>query len=319
MDEEAIDILMATYNGEKYLNEQIHSILNQSYQNFRLIICDDHSKDGTAVILQEFADKYPNKILIVNSEKNLGAKENFSFLMQHAKANYIMFSDQDDLWMNEKIAKTYSEMKRLERIHGNNIPLLVHSDLKVVDKNCAVLGNSFWKYSNLKADKYHHTGRFLIQNVVTGCTVMMNKSLNILSFPIPKESLMHDWWIGLVASTFGKIGLVHEPLIYYRQHGLNTLGAKKFGTFKFYITALKKAFRNDELKMKDLSDRLSQAKAFYDRYETQFDDTQKKIVADYIHLIHFSWLKKRVTAVRHGFYRSGFIRNFFNFIVMFKP
>ncbi len=314
MNKDTIDVLMATYNGEKYLNEQIQSILNQSHQDFRLIICDDHSKDGTRNICQEFASKYPDKIFIICSEKNLGAKENFSFLMEHAKANYIMFSDQDDIWMNDKIAKTFNEMKRLEMIHGKNIPLLVHSDLKVVDKNCAVLGDSFWKYSNLKAHQYHDTGRFLIQNVVTGCTIMMNRKLNLLSFPIPKESLMHDWWIGLVASTFGKIGLVDESLIYYRQHGRNTLGAQQFGTFQFYKNAFKKILGKDEMLK-----RIAQAEVFLERYKDQFNDAQKKLVEDYIRLIHFSWAKKRTHAIRHGFYRSGFLRNFFNFFVMFKP
>ena len=98
-----IDILMATYNGEKYLDTQINSILNQTEQNFRLLICDDHSRDGTGALIEKFSREYPSKIFIVKSEKNLGAKANFSFLMQHATADYIMFADQDDFWQEEKI------------------------------------------------------------------------------------------------------------------------------------------------------------------------------------------------------------------------
>lgn len=319
MKKPEVDILMATYHGEKYLETQIYSILNQSFQDFRLLICDDHSKDRTSQLLEEFSVKYPDKIVIIKSEKNLGAKGNFSYLMQHAEANYIMFADQDDFWMKEKIEKTLNEMKRLENVHGRLLPLLVHSDLTVVDQDCAVLDNSFWKYSNLKVDSYQKINRFLVQNVVTGCTMMINQNLCKLSFPIPAESFMHDWWIALVASAFGKIGLVNEPTILYRQHSSNTLGAKKFGSINFLKEGFKKLWNNDQQYQSQVLTRLNQAKILLMRYSNQLSLGDKQIINDYIQLNHASWLKKRIIVLKHGLFRSGFLRNFVIFFIKLTP
>jgi len=314
-----IDILMATYNGEKYLDTQINSILNQTEQNFRLLICDDHSKDGTRELIEKFIREHPSKIFIVKSEKNLGAKANFSFLMQHATADYIMFADQDDFWQEEKIAKTLKEMKRLVDFYGNETPLLVHTDLTVVDKNCAVIDNSFWKYSNLKVFSYKTTNRFLIQNVVTGCTMMINQPLCKLGSPVPQESFMHDWWIALVASTFGKIGLVNEATMLYRQHGSNTLGAKKFASLNFIKEGLKRFWKNDPSFQDQVKARVSQAKVLLERYQNQLSKHHICLIQDYIHLQEYSWFKKRRIVLKHGFFRSGFLRNFFTFFLKLRP
>lgn len=314
MKEETVEILMATYNGQNYLEEQINSILNQSHQNIRLLICDDHSSDETVKVIDKYVTKYPEKIVKIVSPKNLGAKGNFSFLMEHAKADYIMFSDQDDIWKTEKVAKTLDEMKRLEKVHGKDIPLLVHTDLVVVDQNCAVLGHSFWKYSNLNAPAFHTLNRFLMQNVVTGCTMMMNNRLCLLSVPVPQESLMHDWWIALVAAQFGKIGLVTEPTLLYRQHGKNTLGAQKFGVIQSSINVLMKFLRGDTHYQVQMLKRIAQAKAFLQRYQNELNPKEIKMVEDYFNLNDFSWVKKRVVVLKYKFFRSGFFRNFLTFM-----
>jgi glycosyltransferase involved in cell wall biosynthesis len=314
-----VDILMATYNGEKYLDAQIQSILKQTYQHFRILICDDHSKDGTKSLIEKYLKDHPNKIFKIDTPVNLGAKGNFSFLMEHVSANYIMFSDQDDLWIEDKIAKTLNQMKILEKLHGQNLPLLVHSDLKVVDKDCNLIDSSFWKYSNLKVYSYHKTNRFLIQNVVTGCTMMMNRNLCELAHPVPQESFMHDWWIALVASTFGKIGLVNEPTILYRQHGSNTLGAKKFATWNFLRDGFKRFWKNDKNFQDQVAARVNQAKVLLERYQDRLKATDKQLIHDYIMLQTYPWFKKRVVVLRHGFFRSGFLRNFFTFFLKLRP
>lgn len=319
MKKPEVDILMATYHGEKYLETQIYSILNQSFQDFRLLICDDHSKDGTLRLLEKFSNEHPNKIVIIKSEKNLGAKGNFSYLMQHAEADYIMFADQDDFWMEEKIEKTLNEMKLLENVHGRLMPLLVHSDLTVVDQDCAILDRSFWKYSNLKVDSYHKLNRFLMQNVVTGCTMMINQNLIKLSCPVPAESFMHDWWIALVASAFGKIGIVNEPTILYRQHSSNTLGAKKFGSINFLKEGFKKLWNNDQQFQSQVLTRLNQAKILLTRYPDLLSFKDKELIHDYIQLNHASWLKKRMIILKHGLFRSGFLRNFVIFFIKLTP
>ncbi|HRD56056.1 MAG TPA: glycosyltransferase family 2 protein [Parachlamydiaceae bacterium] len=317
MSEEAVDILMATYNGKNYLKEQIESILKQSHQNFRILICDDSSIDSTPSMIDGFLREHPNRIFQLRAESKLGAKGNFSFLMQHAKAPYIMFSDQDDIWLEDKIAKALKAMKNLEAAYGKEKPLLVHTDLKVVDQNLNVLGNSFWKYVNLNAPSFCTLNHLLMQNAVTGCTIMMNKPLCQLSFPVPDVSLMHDWWVALVASAFGKIAVLNEQTILYRQHSSNTLGAKKFGTWNYFKGLWSKLLSGSAKKLS--LQRLSQADAFLKNYDHLLNSAQKKMIQDYLKLKDFSFFKRFLVIKKHRFYRSGFLRNFLMLMVKWQP
>lgn len=314
-----IDVLMATYNGEKYIDSQIQSLLNQTHQNFCLYICDDHSKDNTKTIIEKYANDYPEKIKIIVSEKNLGAIQNFSFLMSQSKADYVMFADQDDLWINDKIEKTLAKMKHLEKVHGKELPLLVHTDLTVVDQNLKVLGKSFWKYTHLKPFSFHTTNRFLVQNVVTGCTMMLNRQLCQLSLPVPHEALMHDWWIALTAATFGKIGIVTKPTILYRQHGSNTLGAKKFKLFKNLKDGFIAYCSNDQALQNKMKAKQAQARVFFERFQTQLNDNEQLMFKDYLNFQNSSFLKKRIIVIKHGFYRSKCLINCGLFVMGVKP
>lgn len=319
MNTEQITILMATYNGEKYLDAQIHSILNQTYQNFQLIICDDLSKDETKKLIEKFAKSFPDKIKIIDSSINQGAIQNFSFLMQHATTDYVMFADQDDIWMQDKVEKSYLEMKSLEKVHGNQVPLLVHTDLTVVDQNLNILGQSFWKYTNLKPHLFSRMNRFLVQNVVTGCTMLLNRPLYELARPVPECALMHDWWIGLTAATFGKIGIVNAPTILYRQHGSNTLGAKKFQLFKVVREGFKAYTSKDRTLQKKMNARQNQAKAFFEKYGDKLNSDQLHVIQDYLKFHEYSSLKKRYMVIKHGFYRSETMINCLLFLIGAKP
>lgn len=157
-----VDILLATYNGEKFVADQIRSILEQTYKNVRLIIRDDGSTDGTRAILEFFSRQYPEKIIVLPQEHNLGIRGNFSKLMEHAKADYIMFSDQDDIWLPEKITKTLDKMKQVEKEHGPKRPILVHTDLIVTDKNLNTLHQSYWILSRLRPTRCRSLSKMLV-------------------------------------------------------------------------------------------------------------------------------------------------------------
>ena len=133
--EEKVDVLLATYNGEKYLKEQIDSILNQTYQNINLIISDDNSNDSTRKILEEYK-KIDNRIKTYLQDKNLGYIKNFEFLLTKVESNYYMLSDQDDVWLPEKIEKS---MKTLKEKNAD----LVFGDLEVVDEKLNTIYPSF--------------------------------------------------------------------------------------------------------------------------------------------------------------------------------
>ena len=175
-----ISIIMAVYNGERYLSEQIDSILAQSHSEFSLHIRDDASSDNTWDILTKYEQRYPDKIKISRRDRdnNSGsAKHNFLGMMVNIKDDYIMLCDQDDVWLPDKIKKTFEKMKEMEGKYGTETPIMVHTDLQVVDQDLKILNPSYKQAmnSNFNRTDFHQV---LIQNILTGCTAMYNRSLS---------------------------------------------------------------------------------------------------------------------------------------------
>ena len=240
---EQIDILMATYNGEKYLKEQIESILNQTYANIRLIISDDCSTDSTKDIIKEYENK-DKRVISYFQEKNLGYVKNFEFLLTKVENEVYMLSDQDDYWLPEKVEHTYNCLKK-------NGADLVFTDLTVVDEKQNIVGNSFNDMMDLtrKINKTLNTRELVyLYNCVTGCTLMAKKDMIDKILPIPTNSnhLFHDHWITLVTSINGKIAYLPEKLIKYRQHENNQIGAKH----KIYTNNTIEEIRNHFINVK---------------------------------------------------------------------
>lgn len=219
---EKVDILLATYNGENYIREQIDSILNQTHKEFRLLISDDGSTDKTRTILEEYKNK-DSRIEIFFQENNLGVVKNFEFLLKKVEAKYYMFSDQDDIWKESKIEKSLNKIEE-----GFD---LVYSDLEVVDENLNVTYESYWKLKGIynKVKKYNNFEALYLNNFITGCTMISKKELINSFMPLPNTSkfVLHDYWISLIISQNGKITYIEEPLIKYRQHKNNKVGSKK--------------------------------------------------------------------------------------------
>ena len=221
-----VSVLLAAYNGENYIRDQLDSILNQTFSDLSVVISDDLSEDDTPAIIQKYEEQYPDRIRILeNRVKSGSAMNNFFRLLKSVSDEYVMLCDQDDIWLEDKVEATLTEMKRLEEQWGTEVPLLVHGDLSVTDKEGNILHQSLAKYQKIAV----HDNRFshyLVENNITGNTVMVNKALQRLLENTPKECVMHDWWMGLLASCFGKISYIDRPLVLYRQHGNNQVGAK---------------------------------------------------------------------------------------------
>lgn len=205
---EKVDILMATYNGEKYLKEQINSILNQTYKNIHLIISDDCSKDNTRKILKQYEGN--ENVTVFYQENNLGYVRNFEFLLEQVESNLYMLCDQDDIWLEEKVEKT------VEKLKDENLDL-VFGDLIIVDENLNALYPSFNKYMKLdrKIKKYISSPRLqYLYNCMTGCTMLSKKEFLPQVLPLPKISkhMIHDYWLGLVVSLHGKVRLFRNSL-----------------------------------------------------------------------------------------------------------
>lgn len=222
-----VDILLSTYQGECYLEEQLQSILKQTNQDWQLVVRDDGSTDGTMAILAAYGEKYPDKIKIVTGPpENIGAIKSFEYLLTLSSADYIMFCDQDDVWLPEKIEKTLQKVQDMQSEHPG-IPLLVHTDLTIVDMELNLIDRSFWHYSRLDQALLTNFNYLGVCNGVTGCTLMINQQAKEKALPFPPGVLMHDAWIALVVAAYGKIAYVAEPLILYRQHQHNVVGAQK--------------------------------------------------------------------------------------------
>lgn len=223
-----VDILLATYNGEKYLVEQFDSLLNQTFQDFRVIVHDDGSNDNTVEIIKTYCNKYPKKIIFINDYVQTGgAKNNFAHLMQFSDAPYIMFCDQDDIWLNNRIEKFVLTIESAEKIYAPDTPLVVFSDLTVVDSELNIINKSMVRSQKLNPDIANSFSLLKCQNVITGCAMIFNKKALEKSLPIPSEAMMHDWWIGLIVAKHGKNIFLDERTILYRQHERNAVGAKE--------------------------------------------------------------------------------------------
>ncbi|MTL19531.1 glycosyltransferase [Turicibacter sanguinis] len=212
-----VDILLATYNGEKYINYQIESILNQKFSDFRLIISDDCSTDNTVSIIEKYL-KIDERIVLYKQKKNLGYIKNFEYLLSKSDAEYIMFCDQDDVWVSEKI------QKQLDYICNKDCSL-VYSNVILVDEKDNELNKDYYEELRINPLSKKCKKNILFRNPIIGNTVIINKQLKDKLISIP-DSIPHDWYLGIIASLEGGVEYYPERLVRYRQHSNNTSGVK---------------------------------------------------------------------------------------------
>ncbi len=220
-----IEVVLPTYNGAFYLEAQLASIHAQTLRPIRVLLRDDGSSDGTPALLQVLQQRYGAWLQVLPADGNLGCTANVNRLLEATSAAYVALADQDDLWLPQKLEQALALMQQLERQHGAATPLLVHSDLELVDEAGAPLGCTYLQRQRLDPQRTAPV-HLAFTNVVTGCTALVNRALLERALPIPPEALMHDWWLALVASVFGQIALLELPTVLYRQHGGNVLGAQ---------------------------------------------------------------------------------------------
>ncbi len=229
----SVCIVLGTYNGAAYVAGQIESILAQSLASWTLLIRDDGSGDETIEIIRKYARRDGRITLLEEEPGNLGAKENFSLLLQRAFSSgcdYIAMADQDDVWYPTKLEWQVRAMREMEKAYPDS-PLLVHSDLELVDRDLEQIAPSFMQYQGIWHEPERALEVLMAQNFVTGCAALVNRRLLEFALPIPDVALMHDWWLALCAAAFGHLGYLDEPLVKYRQHAGNEIGAKRLAHF----------------------------------------------------------------------------------------
>lgn len=232
-----VNIVMSTYNGEKYLAEQIESIQNQTFSDWKLLIRDDGSTDRTIETIKKYVSE-DSRIKLINEEepKNLGVIKSFYSLIKYNKADYYFFSDQDDYWLPEKLEITLS----VARKYDNSKPMMYYTDLKVVDRDLKVLNESM-----IRSQSGHANTKLiqeLTENSVTGGVSMINSALAD-KWTVTDNIIMHDWYLALLASALGELVYIDKPTELYRQHDSNVLGARTLDKkFKILREGPKKIF-----------------------------------------------------------------------------
>ena len=303
LEKATVEILLATYQSEAYLREQIDSILNQTDTNWQLLVHDGGSTDSTLDIVRSYEKKYPHKIHLLGSCR-ASACRNFSQLLEVATAELVMLCDHDDVWMPEKIALTRKKFIEETNQCGIDTPLLVFSDLAIVDRNLKMIFPSLMNYSNL-SPKRLALQHLLVQNVPHGNTMMINAALCRLVHPIPMKAVMHDNWIALTAAAFGKIAYLDKTTLLYRQHECNIFGASCYSI----PSLMKKIYDGRKKLMLRWNLNVRQAQAFLECNKRRLDPKQVQMLELFSDIKHAGFLKKRYILYRYGIWKTGIMRN----------
>lgn len=222
-----IAILMATYNGGRFIKEQIESVINQTINDWHLYIRDDGSKDNTVDIVNQFCQKFDNITLIQDNLGGLGCRDQFLHLIDIVDADYYMFCDQDDKWVEDKIEKSLNLMQKVERDHPNEA-VLIGSDCYMCGPNLEVINASCWEHLRINPRKFLTKNGIYVYPFITGASMIFNRKAKEVLPPIPdgcpKNRPMYDWWLLINVFKNGLVELLEEPTRYYRQHSNNVSG-----------------------------------------------------------------------------------------------
>lgn len=302
--------MLAVYNGEKYLKEQLKSLLDQTVKDIKIVIRDDGSTDNSANIIKAYCEQYPDKILSLGGAPTGSAKQNFAELLKNTDSDYIMFCDQDDVWLPQKIEKTLAAMQTAEGENGET-PVLVHTDLKVADSNLDIISASFFDFQKLNQSNIT-LPKLLVQNYVTGCTVMINRALKEKCGEIPRECIMHDWWLALVAVLFGRLICIDEQTMLYRQHSDNQVGAKA----AYGIAFIKRKLATLDKVRENYNATYIQAAALVEKYGDIIAKSQKEIIERYCQIPKMNKIGKICTVRKYGFKKGTRLRVIGQYILM---
>ena len=308
---DTVDIIATLFNGSAYLDAFLASVQAQGHRTWRLWVRDDGSTDATLDIVRGFAAGDSRIVILQSGGPRLGPTAGFGWLLERVppKSCYLMFADQDDVWLPTKIARTLAEMRDAEALAPG--PVLVHTDLMVVDDCLRVIDPSFWQYSGVHPE-LASLRRLMVQNVATGATIMLNRPLRELVGRLPAGAVYQDWWCACVAAAFGRIVAVREATILYRQHGANAVGARRDPQPRWFELpgVAREAMRRTAQLRSELVRTARQAAAFLELYGPRLSERDRRFLEAYARLPEHGTLRRKLEVARlrlrreHGFWRN---------------
>ncbi|GIO35152.1 glycosyl transferase family 2 [Paenibacillus antibioticophila] len=300
MSEVRVLVLLSTYNGEAYLEQQLNSLLEQAGVDLHILVRDDGSSDSTATILKDYQERYPDKLSLIFGE-NVGLPHSYFELIKHAGSDmsncypYFAFCDQDDVWLPDKLQRATVS---LQSEKDSGAPLMYCSSTQMVDCQLNKLG--IWPtYPAKKLSLYNA----LVENVAVGCTTVLNRvALMQIAAHVPQNPnrvIMHDWWAYLWVSALGRVIFDKHPAILYRQHGGNTLGGQHEKSLAKWVKRLWRFFRGSNHFI--LS---NQARQFYHCFGHLIDEETRQEVLDFLRAAEGSLLYRAKYILRLPLYRQ---------------
>lgn len=307
----SLELLFATYNSEVYLRPLLESLVQQTHDDFVLLVSDDGSSDATLAVLDEFTPRFRHPVRHVHGERPSGsAMRNFGHLLEQASADYVMLVDHDDVWHADKIERGLQTIAKAEAVTGRDRPALAHSDLAVIDGAGNPVQPSFWAMKQIDPTCSKDLRRTLIHASVVGCTSTLNRALVEACLPVPGDAVMHDWWISLVAAAHGTVMFDPAPRMDYRIHGNNVSNPRAASA----RGALKQSNYRTVMQQK-LAVRARQAGALSQRLETGLP-AAARLARAFAEIPDQGFFKRRLSLLRHRFFFPGVWRNLAMFLAV---
>lgn len=306
----SILVLLSTYNGERYLSQQLDSLMQQVNTELQILIRDDGSRDSTQTIIRDYVNKCPQQIRYISGE-NLGARESFFELIKHAKDSLdqfecFAFCDQDDIWEQNKLERAVE----LLSYESESIPLMYCSSTQMVDSNLVPIG--IWPPPPKKGANLYNA---LVENIAVGCTTVLNRrAMQLISSHFPNhidQIIMHDWWAYLCVSSFGKIIFDEHPTIQYRQHAQNALGGQTDSFLLKWKKRWRRFFRGDNHYIIS-----RQAKHFYECYSDKMESSLRQDIERFLKATRAPLLSRAVYIMNMPVYRQKKIDQFVLMLVI---
>lgn len=297
-----IDIILATYNGKHFISEQLNSLLSQTHGDTRIIIHDDGSDDGTGETLERYAERFPEKIILISDGVTCGsAKANFMHLLKYTSSDYIMFSDQDDVWLKNKVSLTLEEMLYAEKQVGKERPVMVFGSYTPVNERLEIIRDN---PKNRQEAAYKLSfSNLLVQNYASGCLAMINRTLADMMGEYDEAVLMHDWWAALIASAAGTIVHIDEVMMLYRQHANNTVGSVNVKSLGYVMS---KILDRNTRKAKVCY--LYQAQLLKKRLSGKLYPENEAVLDGFIELYGRGKIGRMIGLIKGNYLKSGFVR-----------